>query len=247
MRRKWTATEISLLAERYPQEGASRLAAEFTRSPDAITSMARRLRIPSQRHRTRQAIRRAETATTVNARFFDSENPRVAWCLGVIWGCGLLKTRHRHVLKLTVSACHERLLRTTLSVLGSRHHVQRTSSRLIVEIGNSRLVRSLVTHFGRPPSRRGEDQGLPRLRPALLRHFAAGLLASAGLSSPRGISWSGTPRTIKELVEGVQRATGVGVPSWHYGQGECRAAWTDPAEVATIRSWLLVGSPASPH
>lgn len=242
MQRRWTATEIRLLAERYPCEGSSTLATEFSRSPDSVTSMARRFRILSQAHRARQASHRAETSTTVNARFFDSENPRVAWCLGVVWGCGRVKTRHRHVLKLTVSISQERLLRTTLAVLGSRHHVQRTSNRLIAEIGNSRLVGSLVTHFGRPPSRTGGDQGLPRIRPALLHHFAAGFLASAGLSSPRGIFWSGTPRTITELVEKIQRVTGVGVPSWHRGQGECRAAWTDPTEAATIRNWLVTGN-----
>jgi hypothetical protein len=247
MRRKWTATEISLLAERYPQEGASRLAAEFTRSPDAITSMARRLRIPSQRHRTRQAIRRAETATTVNARFFDSQNPRVAWCLGVIWGCGNVKTRHRHVLKLTVSASEERLLRTTLAVLGSRHHVRRTVNRLTVEIGNSRLVHGLLTHCGRPPGQTGDDQGLPRLPPAFLRHFAAGLLASAGLCTPQGICWFGTPRTVSELVEEVRRATGVGDPTWDRGKRECRAAWTRPIEVAAIRSWLFAGNDGTPY
>lgn len=247
MRRKWTAMETRLLAERYPQEGASPLAAEFGRSPDAITSMARRLRIPSQGHRTRQASRRAEKATTVNARFFDSENPRVAWCLGVIWGCGNVKTRHRHILKLTVSANQERLLRTTLDVLGSRHHVQRTPTRLVVEIGNSRLVHSLLTHFGRPPGPTGGDQGLPGMRTALLRHFAAGLLESAGLSTLQGICWFGPPRTITELVEQVRRATRGGNPTWHHGNRECRAAWTDPADVAAIRNWLIAGNPDTSH
>ncbi len=152
-RRKWASRETEQLHTHYSHQGADWLAERLGRSPDSVTSRARLFHLPSTRCRWRQAFRRAMQSPTVNARFFEQLSPQVAYVLGAIWGWGRLKTRNRRVLKLIAPANRRDILERTLAIINSRHQIQESGERLIVEVGNSFLVDTLVAKFGSPPSR----------------------------------------------------------------------------------------------
>ena len=54
-RRRWSSNEVEQLVLRYANEGPARLATEFNRSQDAISSLASKCQIRSLTRRTRQA------------------------------------------------------------------------------------------------------------------------------------------------------------------------------------------------
>src|SRR4051812_32242856 len=121
-RRRWRGREIEQLGQRYPEEGLSRLATELGRSPDAITSQARRMGLRSATRHRRQALSWAMKNRTVNIRFFDRPSEQVAFVLGYVWVRGRVKTRPRHVLCLRCPTAKEDDLLAVRSLLGSRHH-----------------------------------------------------------------------------------------------------------------------------
>jgi hypothetical protein len=143
-RRTWSLEEIKRVAERYPEEGPTRLAQLFHRSDDSVTSLARRFGLRSTHRRTRQASTRASKTATVRPDFFDTPSPSVAYVVGFIFGCGSVKTRTRHVLRIRCPFSREPALRRVLELVGSKHSPQRGRRRILVEAGNRRLVASLT-------------------------------------------------------------------------------------------------------
>jgi hypothetical protein len=61
-RRQWSAQEIRLLADKYPEKGLACLAKSLDRSEDSITSMATRLGLRSENRHRHQAQARVKKA-----------------------------------------------------------------------------------------------------------------------------------------------------------------------------------------
>jgi hypothetical protein len=237
-RRRWRAAEIDQLGRHYAEDGLNLLTASLGRSPDAITSQARRLGLRSpQRHR-RQAQGRAANNKSVNTRFFDTLTEQVAFVLGYIWARGHLKTNPPHVLRLRCPTAKEKDLLAVRDLLGSRHRVQRAKGATLCEVCSSWLLQTLIRHYGSPPSRANPAPPLPPVPTEFLPHLAKGLLAGSGYVDQHSISWTGPPMMLTELQEKIRDATGVGCPT--VGEkGRCRTiTWTAPHQVQLLRRWL---------
>lgn len=76
-RRQWTATEIRLLAAKYPEEGLAPLVKLLPRSEDSITSMASRLGLRSQHRHRNQAQGRSRKKTVLRPKDVRHTDPHV--------------------------------------------------------------------------------------------------------------------------------------------------------------------------
>jgi hypothetical protein len=237
MRQWWTTTERRELTQSYAAEGAAALATRLGRSIHAVCSQARRYGIRSSVRRFRQGRTRAQSSPTVNAQFFDDTTPEVSFVLGFIWACGSVRTKHRHILRLVCYEDRVERLQIILDILQSRHQLQRYGNRLVVELGNHRLVQTLIERFGKPPGKDSEGT-LPRLPGSMVPLFASGHLFATGVSNPQSLRWQGHPQVVSWLVEQVQAALPITEPRVSRWGQTLSAAWTNPGEIQEIRQWL---------
>ena len=237
MRRVWTADEKAQVVARYATLGATVLADALGRSPDSISSQARRYGLACPDHRKRQAHARAERSTTVNTRFFDTTTPATVFAVGYIWACGSIKTKHRKVLRIGCPRGQANNMRLVLGMLESRHQIQTYANTHVVELCNNRLVEALVARFGVPPGRQ-RDGSPPLLEDRLVARFAAGHLLATGSQNELHVRWSGHPSVIAWL--GTKIPMLVNVPPADCGSHTARAAicWNTPQSVLCIRAWL---------
>jgi hypothetical protein len=187
--------------------------------------------------RLQQGRTRAQSSHTVNAHFFDYTTPEASFVLGFIWACGSIRTKHRHILRLVCYEDREERLRVVLDMLQSRHQLQRYGNRLVVELGNHRLVQTLIERFGKPPAKNSEGT-LPRLPGSMMPHFANGHLFATGVSSPQSLRWRGNPQLISWLIQQMQTALPITEPRVSRWGKTLSAAWTNPSDIQEIRQWL---------
>jgi hypothetical protein len=238
-RRIWNPTDIKTVVERYPEEGPGQLAALLDRSEDSVTGLARRFGLRSVHRRERQVRSRVARTLTVNAHFFDIMTADVAYVLGVIWAWGSIKISTRDALRLRCPLRGEPVLRTVLAMMGSQHILQRGQRRILVEIGNSLLVASLVSRYGKPPDSSNSDPPFPSINPKLVPDFARGLLAAAGEFQVNQLRWWASPRVIDSLGDQITQATGFR-PTEIIRVGQRKAiTWRGIVEAQAIRRWLL--------
>lgn len=244
VRRRWRAVEIGHLGERYVEDGLNQVAVDLDRSPDAISSQARRLGLRSPHRHRRRALAKALNNKSVNVLFFDHVTDQVAYVLGYLWVCGRVKTSPRHVLRLRCPASREASLLEVRRLLGSQHRVQRRQAQVVCEISSSWLVKSLIGKYGSPPSGDEPDPPLPTLPAAYMPDLARGLFVGAGSVNCSQITWIGTGRMIGELGELIRIATGVSAPViTRLNKNHC-LSWHAPDEVRTLSAWLRFGKPA---
>jgi hypothetical protein len=239
MRQLWTTTDLRELTRSYAAEGASALATRLGRSVHSVCSQARRYGIRSSVRRLQQVQTRAQSSPTVNAHFFDDTTPEVSFVLGFIWACGSVRTKHRHILRLVCYEDREERLQVVLDMLQSRHQLQRYGNRLVVELGNHRVVQTLIELFGKPPGKNSEGT-LPRLPESMVPLFANGHLFATGVSSPQSLRWRGHPQVISWLVEQMQAALPITDPRVSKWGKTLSAAWTNPSDIQEIRQWLEI-------
>jgi hypothetical protein len=245
-RRRWRAAEIGLLGERYAEDGLNQLAIDLDRSPDAISSQARRLGLRSPHRHRRRALTRASNNSSVNIRFFETLTPSVAYCVGFIWASGTVKRKPKHVLKLRCPASREADLLAVRDILESRHRVQRSRGRVVCEVSSYRLVETLVHKFGSPPIPDQPDPPLPTLPGIYVPDLARGLLAGAGSVNSDHITWAGTAPAMAELETLIRAATGISSPQ-KGGRGKSHSiSWYTPDELRTLSEWLRLAMPALP-
>ena len=238
MRRQWTPSETYELVRRYPAEGAAGLAVALERSVDSICSQARRYRIKSNSRRRRQGWSKASQIETVNARFFDETNPTVAYVLGFIWACGSLKTRHRSVLRLSCESHREETLQYVLSLMTSQHQTQKHGQRLVVEVCNSHLVRTLVQRFGKPSRDDAPGCPLPVITSSLIPPFAQGHLDATGFRGSSTIRWTGREKDMGELRQCITDSVEIENPKITRRSRTVHIAWTGSRNVQRICGWL---------
>lgn len=121
----------------------------------------------------------------------------------------------------------------------SRHQLQRFGNRIVVEVGNSRLVQTLKDRFGIPPGRQKEET-LPVLNKAMVPIFANGHLFATGVSSPQSIRWRGHSTVVSWLVEQIRAVIPIAAPRVFHRGSTMSAAWTDANHVREIRNWLEI-------
>jgi hypothetical protein len=219
-------------------DGPDGLAADLYRSPDAITSQARRLGLRSPHRHRRQALARALRNRTVNAHFFDTPSEQVAFVLGYVWVRGRVKPGPHHVLRLRCPTAEEDHLLAVRGLLESRHHVQRREGYTVCEICSAWLVKNLIRKYGCPPCRDLPDPPLPTLPAAYVPYLARGLLVGAGSVDDSRITWVGTSRAMRELEDIILAATGISAPE--KGRlGQCHSlSWHTPQDVRALAAWL---------
>jgi hypothetical protein len=244
-KRRWRSWEVGLMLERYPGEGSAPLRHALARSIDAITSEARRLRLPSPGRRQRQALSRARGNASVNVEFFKALSEPVAFVLGFIWARGSVRTRPRHVLRLRCPRAKEDDLLAVRALLGSRHHVQRRGGHTVCDVCSYWLVQELVRQYGRPPSAEDPDPPLPRLPAEYLPHLARGLFVGCGQVEESHITWVGTGRAMGELENLIRAATGLSSPQKGRLGKSHSLSWDTPQEVRALSAWLGLDRPAS--
>jgi hypothetical protein len=242
-RRRWRAAEIGHLGEHYAEDGLNQMAIDLDRSPDAITSQARRVGLRSPHRHHRRALSRANNNASVNVLFFDTLTPSVAYVLGFIWASGTVKRKPKHVLKLRCPASREPDLLAVRDVLESRHHVQRSRGRVVCEVSSYRLVETLVHKFGSPPGRANPDPPLPPVPAAYVPDLARGLLAGAGSVAGSRITWVGTARAMGELEVLIRAATGISSPVIMCLGKSHSLSWHTPDELRTLTEWLRLNLP----
>ena len=245
-RRRWRAAEIGHLGERYAEDGLNQLALDLDRSPDAITSQARRLGLRSPHRHRRRALTRASNNSSVNIRFFETLTPSVAYCVGFIWASGTVKRKPKHVLKLRCPASREADLLAVRDILESHHHVQRSRGRVVCEVSSYRLVATLVHKYGSPPGRANPDPPLSPVPAAYVPDLARGLLAGAGSVTDARITWAGTARAMAELADLIRAATGVSSPQKGRRGKSHSLSWDNPDELCVLSVWLRLAMPALP-
>jgi hypothetical protein len=243
-KRRWRSWEVGLMLQRYPGEGSAPLRHALARSIDAITSQARRLRLPSPGRRQRQALSRARGNCSVNVEFFKALSEPVAFVLGFIWARGSVRTRPRHVLRLRCPRAKEDELLAVRALLGSRHHVQRRGGHTVCDVCSYCLVQDLVRQYGPPPSAEDPDPPLPRLPAEYHPHLARGLFVGGGQVDESRITWVGTGRAIGELEALIRAATGISSPEKKRLGKSHSLSWHTPDELRTLSEWLRLGVPA---
>jgi hypothetical protein len=237
MGRRWTPQESALVSKRYAAEGPLPLAAELGRSPDSVSSLARRYGIASAGGRKLQAANRVIKSRTVNVGFFDTMSAEVAFVLGFVWACGSVKTKHRKVLRMVLPQERREVFPAIQHPMGSRHLVQTYEHTRVLEICNSRLVQSLLDRHGPPPaSNPTPDQ--PRIPPELVRKFAAGHLLATGHRSATFICWLGHNAVIEWLSEKIQTQARVPPPQAKPFGSRSRISWTKEVEMSAIEGWM---------
>jgi hypothetical protein len=236
--------EIGHLGERYAEDGLNQVAVDLDRSPDAISSQARRLGLRSPDRHRRRALARASNNKSVNTRFFDNLTGQVAYVLGYIWVRGRVKTSPRHVLRLRCPASREASLLEVRRLLASQHRVQGRQDHVVCEISSCWLVKSLIGKYGCPPSRDEPAPPLPILPATYLPDLARGLLIGSGSVSCSQITWTGTGRAMNELDAIIRLATGVSAPVTTRSDKNYSLSWHAPDEVRTLSAWLRLGIPA---
>ena len=240
MGQMWTSAEVCELATRFPAEGAAGLAMALGRSVDSICSKAHRYGIRSQTRRVRQGRSRAIGNRTVNARFFDKTDATVAFALGFIWACGSVRTRNRCVLRISCEPHREKKLKHVLSMIGSQHQIQGYGHRIIVEVSNSRLVRTLVWRFGRPSRDDNSDTELPVVTPSLIPAFALGHLDGTGFHDSSIIRWTGNAYVVNKLHHFITEAAEVENPKITRFSHTAHISWAEERSVQRIRRWLAI-------
>lgn len=238
VRRRWRASEIGHLGERYTEDGLNQVAVDLDRSLDAISSQARRLGLRSPHRHRRQALARALNNKSVNVRFFDRLTDQVAYALGYIWVRGRVKTNPRHVLKLRCPASREVGLLEVRRLLMSQHRVQRRQGHVVCEISSYWLAESLIRRYGRPPDSRTSESPLPQLTPDHIPHFARGLLTGAGCHDHSRITWTANQRLMNDLKQAIRIGAGVGEPDIQQKGRLCTLSWRNADEVRRLRTWL---------
>lgn len=237
-KRLWNLTEIRTIAEHYPEEGPEPLARLLGRSEDSVMGQARKYGIRSLHRRSRQEQTKALRSTTVNPLFFEAGTADVAYLLGVLFAWGTVKENTRHVLRIRAPIDREPVLGTVLAKMGSRHILQRGRRRILVEVGNSRLVASLVGHHGRLPDRSEPDPPVPAIVSNHTRAFAQGLLDAAGEVKVNQVRWLASPRAIDAIRYAIASATGHDASEATQVGRRKAAVWRGVVEVLAIRRWL---------
>lgn len=230
--------EIDLLQERYPNEGPWLLARDLSRTIDSVCSQARRLGVHSKHRFRRRSLSRSCRSATVNTRFFDSLSSEVAFVLGYVWTRGTVKFTPRNVLRLSCPVRQEQRLLRVLGLLESMHRIQRYRNRLVCEVCNQRLIKSLVARFGCPPCSSNPDPRLPNLSSEYLPALVRGFLVSSDHSSVEIISWTGRPRSTAELVRILQGKLTLSDPVVETTGKRSSVSWTNPTDVQGLRHWL---------
>jgi len=237
MSRVWTAHERLAVIERYASVGAVALGAELDRSPDSVSSQARRHGLACPGYRTRQARSRAERSMTVNVRFFETATPASAFVLGYIWACGSVKTKYRKVLRMSCPRDNLDGLHRIRGLMESRNLVQTYEHQHVLEICNSLLVEKLTERFGIPPGRR-QDGAPPRLPKGLLSRFAAGHLLATGSRGPTCVRFAGHRSVIQWLAAGITSQAQVPSPILNTELVRIAMHWSDPESIRRINAWL---------
>lgn len=237
MRRTWTAEERRLLLDNYRSSGALALARELNRSPDAVSSQAKRHGLMSPDYRKRQARDRVERSPSVNTLFFDTPTPAAAFVAGYIWACGSIKTKHRKVVRVSSPYGDTGGMRIIQRAIGSRHLIQTYENRQVLEISNSRLVGAFLDHWGMPPGRR-RDGSPPRLADELVARFATGYLLARGCRSDRYIRWTGHANVMDWLATRIVSQANVPPPDWFAQTSRPTIRWIEIPAVRAVGAWL---------
>jgi hypothetical protein len=238
MNRPWTPQERSALASRYPTEGSLPLAAALERSPDSITSQARRYGLSSPGARMRQAKTRVWQSRSVNVEFFAGQTAAVAFVLGLVWACGTVKTKHRQVLRLALPSDRVGSLRRVKELMESRHSIQTYEDGVVLEISNSDLVHTLLTRQGPPPKSATNPQA-PRIPEHLIAKFAAGHLAATSRRTGNHIHWRGPHVVMEWLSAAIQSQVHVAPPEIvSPATREQTIRWQRVPDVRAIEAWL---------
>ncbi len=238
MRRRWTHREVREMVETFARDGTANLACRLRRSENSITSKARKLWLRTNVGRSARFRNRAANSRTVDANFFDRDSPLVAWLVGVLWACGKVKSKHRQVLKITVRRDQSELLNRVRAILQCHHQIQTVGDRLIVEIGNSRLVTGLTERFGPIPSRDNPNPPPPSITTEGIGPFALGFLDASGGMSAYSICWKTTPRLADWLAAGIVQELRVNEPARIQERGKRCIVWRQALDMLRIQTWL---------
>jgi hypothetical protein len=173
----------------------------------------------------------------VNTKFFDEPTPVMAFVVGYIWACGSIKTKHRHVLRVTCSPDERYKLNQIQRLLGSQHSIQVYQHQYVLEISNRLLVESFVSRFGLPPSRLA-DGDPPVLDDGLVAGFAGGHLLGTGYRHPACIRWRGHSSVIHWLSTKIVKLVGVPEPLFTNKTKRISIRWRDQSSLDAINAWL---------
>lgn len=235
-RQSWTATDLAIL-ETYPQFGVATVAGRLGRSPHSVSSMAYRvgLKVGS---RARQVQAKVHESKSVNARFFDELTPQVAYVIGIVWGCGNVRTAPRKVLILDLPEERENVLQAARNLMRSSHTPQKRPGVVRLEVCNSHLVESLMRNFGYPPRRSDRSPSFPQTVLPFLGHFAHGLLDATGTQDEQRFSWTGPTELMSELSQHIQTHAVLPNPSIKIKGRWMTISWEQPYQVEILRNWL---------
>ena len=238
MNRPWTPRERSTLASRYATDGSLALAVALDRSPDSITSQARRYGLSSPGARLRQARTRVLQSRSVNVEFFAGQSTAVAFVLGLVWACGTVKTKHRQVLRLTVASDRVGSLRRVKELMECRHSIQTYENTVVLEISNSDFVHTLLTRHGSPPKSAADPQA-PRIPDHLIARFADGHLAATSRRTGNHIHWRGPHVVMEWLSKAIQSQVNVPPPEILARMTlEQTIRWHRAQDIRDIDAWL---------
>lgn len=238
MRRSWTTREISHLLKFNGRIPTRVIADQLFRSAPSVRQKARRLHIPDKEARVLAAKYRSKCSSTVNASFFDVVTSRTCLGLGFVFSCGRLKSRHRLVLKVSVDSSRFHGLKWFLSLIESGHAMQPSRNRLIVEIGNSYFVNSLIRLGGKPPSKAIPDPQLPEIPDCLMGAFSIGHLLGSGLLTDTVARWTGSPGITKAIGHYLSRRLTNSIPVQNRSGNILSIAWTNPCDIGQIKGIL---------
>jgi len=237
MRRMWTIDERTRVIDHYGRLGATALGFELGRSPDSVSSQARRHGLVSCDYRKRQARTRVGRSKSVNINFFEADTPEMVYVLGYIWACGSVKTKHRKTLRLVCPYGETKGMRKVREMMSARHLIQTNENTHVLEICNSLLVEQLVARFGMPPGRR-RDALPPAISPHHMAAFAGGHLLATGTRNAIHVSWCGHPAVVDWLRGSIASQAGVPPGILYSATARPSVRWADPASVRAIGAWL---------
>lgn len=256
IKQKHSPAFLETIRERYPKEGANRLAPELGHSRWYIQKLAKEMGLQSE---TSQAVCKRQNQVSLKVDYFSIWSVEVAYDLGYLVADGCVSLGEHANLLLECQRGDEEIILGIRERLGSNHEicrrvrVQRSGYKSLmtrVQITSLPLVLDLIHRHHVVPSKSTKVIQLPEAPPALWCHFARGWMDGDGCISSSDkrcvdptfqVYWAGQEDNLLTLQRVVKEQTGVDPNQLTspYDQSKIKvAAWSAIEDLRELRSWL---------
>lgn len=198
---QWNETMLSILKNRYVEEGAEAIAAELNLCVSTVQHKAGELGLHTNAGHVRWGLKRASESKTVDIHYFDEWSPNMAYILGFLFADGCISKRLTDI-RILIARKDEEILDFIKQELKSKQRIYRKEGGIdkrgsVIQpqsglvISSTILVRAAM-RLGLMPRKTYRDDPFPNVPDEMVSHFIRGYLDGDGCICPHqnGRSWS---------------------------------------------------------